>query len=263
MRKTAAFMKRNFLEMVRDPIVYVFCVAFPVLMIILFQVINLFTEGNTPVFEAPSLIPGIMTFSFTFVMLTAALLVSKDRTSAFLIRLYTSPMRTADFVAGYALPCLVLGVVQEAVCLLFGWIITLICGGTYFSFGAALLLAVAMLPELLICIFLGILFGSLLNDKSAPAITSVFISAAGVLGGAWMPLDTMGGFETFCRFLPFYPSTYIGRIITGAYHTYPIDGLPVKYAFDSVAALGLIPLGLFLSVGGILSVFAFGRNMKN
>ncbi|MDE7076326.1 MAG: ABC transporter permease [Clostridia bacterium] len=263
MRTARAFIKRNTLEILRDPLQYIFCLGFPVVMIVLFQVINKFTAGNTPVFDAPSLIPGIIMFSFTFVMLSVALLTSKDRTSAFLVRLYTSPMRTVDFVLGYTVPCFVVGVGQEVVCIAFGWIVSLIVGGTYFSFGAAMLLMIGMLPILLICIFLGVLIGSVLNDKAAPGITSVLISAAGILGGAWMPLDTMGGFETFCRVLPFYPSVYIGRIITGAMHTPMGAEPPAAYAFDSVAALGFIPIAVCLVASVILAVVAFRHNMKS
>lgn len=258
MRRTAAFIKRNALEMLRDPIIYVFCLGFPVVMLALFQIINKYTAGNTPMFEAKSLVPGITVFSFTFVMLAVSLLVSKDKTSAFLVRLYTSPMRTFEYAAGYALPCFIVGVGQEVVCLFCGFIISLIVGGGYFSFGAAMLLMVAMLPALLICIFFGILFGSVLSEKSAPAIASVFISAAGILGGCWMPLDTMGGFETFCRCLPFYPSVYIGRVITGGTHA-----TGAQYTFDNVAKLAFIPVAVFLALGAALAIVAFKSNMKS
>lgn len=264
MRRTAAFIKRNALEMLRDPLVYVFCLGFPVVMLVLFQTINHFTKGATPMFAATSLIPGIMMFSFTFVMLSVSLLVSKDLSSAFLTRLFTSPMRTWEYVAGYAIPCLVVGVGQEIVCVLFGWIVSLIVGGGYFAFGAAVLLMLEMLPMLVICIAFGVFFGSVLSDKSAPAISSVFISAAGILGGAWMPLDTMGGFETFCRFLPFYPSVYIGRVITGGTRS-AVDaaGTFPAYAFDGVAKLGLIPIAVFLALGCVLAILSFNRNMKS
>ena len=265
MRRTAAFIKRNVLEMLRDPLMYIFCLGFPVVMIVLFQIINKYTGGNTPMFAATSLIPGIMMFSFTFVMLMVSLLVSKDRTTAFLVRLYTSPMKTWEYVAGYAIPCFVVGIGQEIACLLFGYIVSLIVGGGYFSFGAAVLLMVEMLPMLLISITFGVFFGSVLNDKSAPAISSVFISAAGILGGAWMPLDTMGGFETFCRVLPFYPSVYLGRVITGGTHSVAdaaTQTFPV-YAFDSVAKLGFIPVAVFLVLGTVLAVVAFKRNMNS
>lgn len=263
MRRTAAFIKRNLLEMLRDPLIYVFCLGFPVVMLVLFQVINRFTAGNTPMFDATSLVPGIMVFSFTFITLLVGLLVSKDRSSAFLIRLYTSPMTTADFVLGYVVPCLALGAGQEVVCLFCGWIISLIVGSAYFSFGACVLLAVAMLPCMVMCVFAGVFFGSVLNDKAAPGISSVIISAAGVLGGAWMPLDSMGGFETFCRFLPFYPSVYIGRVVTGATHSFPdaLSGVPAVYSFDGVAALGLVAIGVYLALSIVGALLAFRRNM--
>lgn len=264
MRLTRAFIKRNTLEMLRDPLVYIFCLGFPVVMLALFQIINGFTDGNTPVFDLPSLIPGIISFSFSFVMLLVSLLVSKDRTSAFLIRLYTSPMKTYDFVLGYIVPFIAVGVGQEIVCVAVGWIISLITGGAYFSFGAALLLMVEMLPLLLLCIFSGVFFGSVLNDKAAPAISSVFISLSGLLGGAWMPLDAMGGLETVCRFLPFYPSVYIGRVITGAVHTVavPPQSVPQAYSFDNVASLGLIPIFVFLALSVCLALVFFKRNMR-
>ena len=102
----------------------------------------------------------------------------------------------------------------------------------------------------------GILFGTIFNDKSAPGVCSVFISLAGILGGCWMPLETMGGFETFCRFLPFYPSVYIGRIITNSK-----NALGITYSFNNVAGLGLIPIILFLISSIILTIIAFKKNM--
>lgn len=264
MKRTFAFVKRNSLEMLRDPLIYIFCLGFPVVMLLMFQVINSFVPQKMPIFEANSLVPGIMMFSFTFVMLMCSIMVSKDRTSAFLVRLYTSPMKTADYVVGYALPCFVIGVVQEVVCILFGWILSLITGSAYFSFGMAMLLALSMLPMLIIFIFLGILFGSVLNDKSAPGLCSALICGAGILGGAWMPLDTMGGLETVCRFLPFYPSVYIGRAITGACHSLPnaAGELPM-YSFDGVAKLGLIPIAVCLVLAVVLSLLAFRKNMTS
>ena len=254
-KRTFILIKRNFKEMIRDPLSYVFCLGFPIIMIILFQVINRFTNGNTPIFNNASLIPGIMVFSFTFVMLTMTLLVSKDKQTALIKRLYISPVKPFEFILSYAFCGFVIGIIQAILCVFTGFILSLIMQSSYFSFGASILLILSQLPILLICIFLGILFGSLLNDKSAPAVTSIFISASGILGGAWMPLDTMGGFETFCRFLPFYPSVYIGRTITGALHTYP----STPYVFDNVAYLGLIPIGIFLILGITFSVLVFKK----
>ena len=73
-----------------------------------------------------------------------------------------------------------------------------------------------------------------------------------------MPLETMGGFETFCRFLPFYPSVYIGRILTNA-----TNAMGNSYSFDKVASLGLVPIILFMIVSISLSITLFKKNMVN
>ena len=262
--KGLIFAGRNVKEMTRDPVIYIFCIAFPVAMLALFVIINKFADGHTPVFEFTSLLPGVLTFSYSFLMLAVCLLVSKDKTSSLLKRLYTSPMKRTDFVFGYVLPSLAVGIAQTVVTLFSGYIISLIIGSGYIAFGKCVLLALEQLPSLFINISLGIVIGCLLNEKSAPAITSVFISASGILGGAWMPLDTMGSFEVFCRFLPFYPSVYLGRIITGATHT-PTDytnPVPVYYSFDGVGITSVIVLSVYLIVSVILAIIFFGIMMK-
>jgi ABC-2 type transport system permease protein len=114
----------------------------------------------------------------------------------------------------------------------------------------------SQIPMLIINIFLGLLFGTILSDKSAPGICSVFISLSGILGGCWMPLETMAGFETFCRFFPFYPSVYIGRIVTNA-----TNAFGNIYTFDNIALLGLIPLIIFMLSSVILTIISFKNNM--
>ena len=71
-----------------------------------------------------------------------------------------------------------------------------------------------------------------------------------------MPIETMGAFETFCRFLPFYPSVYIGRIITNS-----TNALGITYSFTNVAILGLIPIVLFMILSILLTIIAFKKNM--
>ena len=261
--KTLIFARRNVTEMLRDPLLYVFCLGFPVAMILMFQGINAATPVPTESFHARSLIPGLIMFSFTFVMLALSLLVSKDKSTSFLRRLYTSPMKSSDFVLGYAVPGTVIGLLQEMVCVLAGWGTSAIFGDAYFGVGEAVLLLLSQIPMLLICVFLGILFGTLLNDKSAPAITSVLITGAGILGGAWMPLDTMGDLETFCKILPFYPSVVIGRIITGAARTQYDPTKPAElYTWGAGSWLLLLPIGICLLGVIFLSFFAFGQMKK-
>jgi ABC-2 type transport system permease protein len=256
MSKILNFFKRNLKEVLRDPVIYVFCLGFPIAMFLLFFIINKYTAGNTPMFEITSLLPGIIVFSYSFVMLTLGLVVSKDKQTFFLKRLYSSPMKSYDFILGYAFVGVLIGLLQTLICIVTGVIISLESNGRGIAFTDCLLLTVSQLPMLIMNVFLGILLGTVFNDKSAPGICSVFISLSGILGGCWMPLETMGAFETFCRFLPFYPSVYIGRIVTDA-----TNALGAGYSFTSVAYLGLIVVGLYMIASVVLSVVAFKKGM--
>ena len=155
MNRFLNFSKRNFKEVLRDPLIYIFCLGFPLVMLILFQVIGRYTHGNTPMFELKSLLPAIIMFSYTFVMLTMSLLVSKDRQTFFLKRLYSSPMKSAHFVFGYAFVGFIIGIAQTFVCILCGFIISLISKSNFISFSQTLLLVVSQLPILFISIFIG------------------------------------------------------------------------------------------------------------
>ena len=262
--KTLTFMKRNLKEMTRDPLIYIFCAGFPIFMVLMFQIILKYTGENTPIFEVKSLIPGIMMFSYSMLMLIAALLISKDKTSSFLKRLYTSPMKSHNYIIGYFVPFMIVGLVQSIICIILGYIFGATSGSGFVSFGESLLLILEMLPMMFINIFIGIILATLLNEKSAPAVTSIFISISGIIGGAWMPLETMGDFEKVAECLPFYPSVYLGRIITNATHTVPDSlGNPVYYSFSDRGLMFLLILLGYLTIFGALTVLFFNKRLKN
>ena len=264
MKRYKAFLKRNFLEMLRDPIIYIFCLVFPLLMLSLFQVIEHYTGAKVATFMPKNLVPGVIVFSYSFVMLLIALFVSKDRKSSLLKRLYTSPMKTHEYILGYLTPSYIVAVLQSIVILLFSFILSLILKEVYFSFGEALLLLLVMQPILIINLSLGLLLGALLNDKAAPGLTSIVISASGILGGAWMPLDTMGNFEKICLFLPFYPSTYLGRIVVKGEHSIvDTNGMPINYQWDSNMKIGLISLIIYTVLSVFGAYFAFKHQMNS
>ena len=258
MSKILNFTKRNFKELLREPIICIFCLAFPVVMLALFQIINNYTGGNTPMFEMNSLLPAMIMFSYSFVMLALAQIVSKDRQSFFLKRLYSTPMRPHHFIFGYFFVGIIIGAMQTLTCIACGLIISLITKVAFISFLGVILMVASQIPALLIFVFLGILIGTLFGDKSAPGVCSLFINVAGILGGCWMPLETMGKFELICRFLPFYPSVYIGRAATAAR-----DSLGEIYQFDKVAWLGIIPIIIFLITSVALSIAFFERSMTS
>jgi ABC-2 type transport system permease protein len=210
--KIIAFSKRNLLEMFRDPIMYIFSIAFPVVMLMLFKIID--SNAGIPGFDfynTTNMAPRIIVFGYYFIMLDCALLVSKDRAASFLTRLYATPMKTLDFAVGYTLPMFVVALCLTAVSFAAAAIIGA-AGGVYFDFRYILLFTVMQIPTVFMCVGFGILAGSGLSDKSAPAVVSVIINAAAILGGAFFDVNSIkGGFLTFCKILPFYQSMEMAR----------------------------------------------------
>ena len=118
--KMLTFSKRNLKEFIRDPLNLAFSLGFPIVLLFLLSII----QKNIPVslFEISHLTPGITVFGLSFITLFSATIISKDRKSAFLERLYTTPLKASDFILGYTLPILPLAVLQSAICYLFAFI---------------------------------------------------------------------------------------------------------------------------------------------
>ena len=102
--KLLAFSGRTAKEILRDPLNLAFGIGFPVVLLLLLSAI----QANIPVslFEIQQLAPGIAVFGLAFFTLFSATLVARDRESAFLARLYTTPLPALDFILGYLLPLL-------------------------------------------------------------------------------------------------------------------------------------------------------------
>ena len=261
--RTIVFMKRNLKEMLRDPLIYIFCLGFPIIMVLMFQIILKYAGDKVSIFEVKSLIPGIMMFSYSMLMLIASLLISKDKTSSFLKRLYTSPMKSHNYIIGYFVPFLIIGIFQSIICIILGYIFGAISNTGFIPFLNSLLLILEMIPIMATNIFIGMILATLLNEKSAPAVTSIFISLSGVNGGAWMPLETMGDFEKVAMCVPFYPSVYLGRVITKASHTLPdINGNIVYYSFSDRGVMFLLIIFGYLIVTAGLTILFFNKKLK-
>ncbi len=205
------FSGRTIKEILRDPLSFVFCLGLPVVMLV--GMYALFSASAPAQFSLAVLTPGIAVFSNAFAMLYMALLVSRDRSTAFLCRLYTSPMKTADFVAGYALPGMLIGFCQLVICYLTAVLTGLVAHATDWTTPRGILLAIlTAIPMMVTYVFIGILFGCLFSDKAAPGLCSIIISGGGFLSGAWTPIETLSeGFRVVCRCLPFYPAVLMGR----------------------------------------------------
>lgn len=185
-------------ELLRDPVSLVFSVGLPVVLLLLMQLIFRSTGGAVETFRLEVFTPGIALFSLTFLCMFAAMLLAGDRDSAYLSRLYASPMTARDFLAGYCLPLLPLGLAQGAVCFA-----AALCLGLRPTVGILRCL-LAMIPVILLFIALGLLLGSILRYRQVGPVASIVVQVAALSSGMWFDLELIGGaFRTVCRALPF------------------------------------------------------------
>lgn len=206
------FARRNAKEILRDPLTLLFGLGFPVILLLLLTMI----QRNIPVslFELESLTPGIVVFGYSFLALFAALLISRDRETAFLQRLYVSPMRAWDFILGYLLPLLPMAAVQCLLTYLTAALLGLQLTVHTLTAGALSLLSAMMF------ISLGLLLGSILNDKQVGGICGALLTNLSAwLSGTWFSLDLVGGwFRKIAFVLPFANGVELGRAaISGSY----------------------------------------------
>ena len=115
--KALTFAKRCMKEILRDPLNLTFGLGFPLVLLVLLSAI----QANIPVplFEIDTLAPGITVFGLSFITLFSATLIAKDRESALLQRLYSTPLTGTDFILGYMLPIRPIAIGQILFCYLF------------------------------------------------------------------------------------------------------------------------------------------------
>ncbi len=200
---------RNTKEILRDPLNLGFGLGFPIGLLLLMSAI----QANIPMslFTMERLAPGMALFGLSFVTLFSATLVSKDRATAFLARLFTSPLTAWDFLLSYTLPLLPMCVLQSAVT----YCAALILGLTP-SVNTLAALA-ALLPADVFFIALGLLCGSVFNDKQVGGLCGALLTnAAALLSGAWFDLELVGGwFGKAAGLLPFRHAVDAGRAALG------------------------------------------------
>ncbi len=212
--KSIVFAGRNFKELVRDPLSWIFCLGFPIVMLVIMTIINnsIPPEAGMTLFEIQSLAPGVMIFGLTFVMLFACLLVANDRSEAFLLRIFTSPMKSADYIMGYILPLVVLSIGQVIITLIASLVVAAISGAGL-DIPNMLFSVVTAIPSMFMFIGFGLLFGTLFNKNAAPGLSSIIISLSGMFGGIWMDVDAIGGtLADICKTLPFYHCVKSARL---------------------------------------------------
>ena len=222
--KMLAFSNRCAKEILRDPLNCIFGLGFPVVLLLLLTAI----QSNIPValFEIQNLAPGICVFGLSFLTLFSATLIARDRECAFLQRLYTTPLASADFILGYALPILPIALAQSALCYLVAVLLGL-------PVTVNLLYAiVAILPTSVFYIGVGLLCGSIFHVKQVGGICGALLTNLSAwLSGVWFDLELVGGtFRKIAQLLPFFHAVELERAaINGDFtgmlsHIHPVCG---------------------------------------
>lgn len=212
MMRLLTFSGRTAKEILRDPLNLGFGLGFPLILLFLLSAI----QANIPVspFEIGRLTPGITVFGLAFMALFASTLIAKDRESALLQRLYTTPLTASDFIFGYILPLLPIAAAQSVVCyaaaVFLGLPVTVtICYAVLF-----------LIPVSLFFIALGLLCGSIFNSKQVGGICGALLTnLTAWLSGVWFDLDLVGGaFKKIAQALPFFHAVELEEaVLSGNY----------------------------------------------
>lgn len=237
-----SFSGRTAKEILRDPLNLMFGLGFPLVLIFLLSAI----QANIPVslFEIDNLAPGITVFGLSFMTLFSSTLIAKDRESAFLQRLYTTPLTALDFILGYILPILPIALLQCIICYAAAIILGL-------KITVTILYAVLfIIPIALLFISLGLLCGSVFTSKQVGGICGALLTnLTAWLSGIWFDIELVGGvFKKIADVLPFIHAVELERAVLSADYSAIIPHL-------------LWVLGYAVAIT-IIAVFLFLRQMK-
>ena len=235
------FAERNTKEILRDPINLAFGLGFPLVLLLLLSSL----QANLPVslFEIDTLTPGITVFGLSFITLFSATLIAKDRESALLQRLYTTPLTGFDFILGYMLPLLPIAVGQTVICYLFAIPLGL-------TVSVNIVYAViGIIPMAVFNIALGILCGSIFGVKQVGGICGALLTNLSAwLSGVWFDLKLAGGFfEKIANMLPFVHAAETEKAL--------FSGTP------ELAWAHILPVLLYSIILTVLAVLCFIRQI--
>ena len=87
MKALFSLTKRNLKETLRDPLSLIFCLVFPILMLILMQAIILNIQNAPENFKIENYASGICVFGYTFISMFVALQIASDKNTSFIKRI--------------------------------------------------------------------------------------------------------------------------------------------------------------------------------
>lgn len=232
----------------RDMITLFFGLGFPLVLMVLLSAINASIPQEaaeaTKLFQIQNLAPGISVFGLSFISLFSAQLISKDRTTSFVLRLFTSPLKAFEFILGYTLPLVPMSLAQSVIC----YIAAIIFG---LQVPPNILLAVVVnIPIALVFIALGLLAGTFLNEKAVGGICGALLTNLSAwFSNIWFDTALVGGwFESIANAMPFAHAVNAAR--------YAVSG---EYAEIMPELLWVIVYAVALLV---LAITAFTIKMK-
>lgn len=200
MNRIINFSNRNIKEILRDPLSIIFASILPLFLLFIFNQFNIPNDA----YKLENFTPGIILFSFSFITMFTASLISKDRTTSLLIRLGISPMKPHEYILGYILSLIPLIILQDILTV----IVALILGLKYSS-GIILMILISLVISILF-ISLGILIGSIASDKSSTGVSSIIVQLVCFTSGMYFDINMVGKtFKIICNILPFNSSLNI------------------------------------------------------
>ena len=236
--RTINFAKRNFKEIIRDPISVIFAVMLPLFLLYIFQQFKIPSQA----YKLINFTPGVVIFSFSFLTLFTAMLVSKDRTTSLLIRLGVSPMRPIEYIIGYIMSLIPIVVMQSTLIFILAVIL-----GLDLSINIIFAILVSI-PISFLFIGLGILIGSLFSEKASSGISSIVIQLVCFTSGMYFEKELLGTtFSKICDALPFESSLII------------IKG--ILNDINMISTKNIILFVIYLLVILLFSSFSFKRKM--
>ena len=192
--KMLNFAKRNFKELIRDPLSLVFEIVLPLFLLFIFQQIKL--PDDT--YKIENFTPGIIIFGFSFISLFTSTLVAKDRCSSLLIRLGISPMKSRDYILGYIVSLIPIILIQDTL-----FFIVAILLGLNISINIFYTILISLVVSLLF-IVIGILIGSLVSEKASGGVGSIVVQLVAFTSGMYFSRELIGKvFAKICEILPF------------------------------------------------------------
>ena len=237
--RTLNFAKRNFKEIIRDPLSIIFSVLLPLFLLFIFKQINIPNES----YELHNFTPGIVVFGFSFITLFTAMLVSKDRTSSLLIRLGISPMKPIEYILGYMLSIIPLILIQNVL-----FFILAIALGLSFSINIIWAILISIVVAILF-IAIGIILGSLSSEKASSGISSIVVQLVCFTSGMYFPRELLGDvFSRICEYLPFESCVTIIKGVMNA-------------NLESITIRNIIVFSIYTILALIISILIFKEKM--